>query len=122
MRPMPSDGSRMPQSMRMTVDLPDPFGPRNPKMDCFSTENVTRSTAVKSPNRFVRFSHWIITSLGMNPRSSRLSGLVPSLFYCLPFGSHLELRQFFTGLRVIGLDSQRLPILGDRFGNPPGLL
>ncbi len=41
MRAVPSVGSRMPQSMRMTVDLPEPFGPRKPKMEPFSTEKLT---------------------------------------------------------------------------------
>src|SRR5208283_3909789 len=65
MRPMPSLGSRMPHNMRMTVDFPEPFGPRNPKMERFWTEKLTRSTAVKLPNLLVRLSHWIMTSWGM---------------------------------------------------------
>src|SRR5260221_1154864 len=71
MRPVPSVGSRIPQSMRITVDLPDPFGPRNPKMDCFVTEKLTWSTAVKPPNFFVRSSHSIIISAGMAITSLR---------------------------------------------------
>ncbi len=43
--------------MRMTVDLPDPFGPRKPKMDPFATEKLTESTAVKCPKRFVSAEH-----------------------------------------------------------------
>src|SRR5208282_1474972 len=65
MRPVPSLGSRMPHNMRMTVDFPEPFGPRNPKMDRFWTEKLTWSTAVKLPNLLVRLSHWIMTSWGM---------------------------------------------------------
>src|ERR1700680_1281077 len=59
---MPSVGSRMPQSIRMTVDLPDPFGPRNPKIDPCPTEKLTWSTAVNVPKRFVSPSHSIIKS------------------------------------------------------------
>src|SRR5437867_1830457 len=55
----PSDGSSSPHNIRMTVDLPEPLGPRKPKMLPLATENVTPSTAVKCPNRLVRFSQWI---------------------------------------------------------------
>jgi len=48
-----------------TVDFPDPLGPRKPKMEPFAIENETRSTAVKCPNRRVRFSHSIMGSAGM---------------------------------------------------------
>src|SRR5688500_11065787 len=59
-RAPPSVGSRMPQSMRITVDLPEPFGPRKPKIDPRATEKLTSSTAVKLPNRLVSPSHSII--------------------------------------------------------------
>jgi hypothetical protein len=52
----------MPQSIRMTVDLPDPFGPRNPKIDPRAIEKLTWSTAVNVPKRFVSPSHSIIKS------------------------------------------------------------
>src|SRR6185503_3567305 len=68
MRARPSLGCRMPQSMRMTVDLPEPLGPRNPKIEPFSTEKLTWSTAVKWPKRFVRFSHSIMAALGLGLR------------------------------------------------------
>ena len=42
--------------MRMVVDLPAPFGPRNLKISPRATSIDTLSTATKSPNRFVRFS------------------------------------------------------------------
>jgi len=34
-------------AQRMTVDLPDPFYPRKPKIEPLPTENETCSTAVK---------------------------------------------------------------------------
>ncbi len=40
-RAVPAVGSRMPQSIRMTVDLPEPFGPRNPKIEPRATEKLT---------------------------------------------------------------------------------
>src|SRR5207302_473528 len=43
-----------------TVDLPEPFGPRNPKIDSLPTLNVTWSTAVNVPKRLVKPSHSII--------------------------------------------------------------
>src|ERR1051325_6328267 len=61
-RAVPSLGSRIPHNIRITVDLPEPLGPRNPKIDPLSTPKVTRSTAVKCPNRFVSPSRSIIRS------------------------------------------------------------
>src|SRR5581483_629584 len=37
MRAVPSVGSRIPHSIRITVVFPEPFGPRNPKIDPFPT-------------------------------------------------------------------------------------
>src|SRR5260221_7609294 len=65
MRPCPSLGSSNPHNMRMTVDLPDPFGPRNPKIEPLAMENETWSTAVKWPKRLVSASHWIMVSAGI---------------------------------------------------------
>src|SRR4029453_4212079 len=62
-RAVPSLGSRIPHSIRITVDLPEPFGPRKPKMDPFPTENETWPTAVNVPKRFARPSHPIIGSI-----------------------------------------------------------
>src|ERR1051326_5425008 len=70
-RAVPSVGSRIPHNIRITVDLPDPFGPRNPKIEPFPTANDTWSTAVNVPNRFVRPSHWIIDSLILSFRAER---------------------------------------------------
>src|SRR5205085_3749850 len=68
MRAVPSVGSRIPQSIRITVDLPEPFGPRKPKIDPLPTLNETWSTAVNVPKRFVRPSHSIIVSMRSNSR------------------------------------------------------
>src|SRR5579859_2506064 len=51
--------------MRMTVDLPEPFGPRNPKMEPLAIAKLTWSTAVNAPNRLVSPSHSIMVSPGM---------------------------------------------------------
>src|SRR5450759_3075338 len=52
--PEPAVGARIPQSMRMVVDLPAPLGPRNPKISPLLTSKDTRFTATKEPNRFSR--------------------------------------------------------------------
>src|SRR5579863_6744873 len=52
----PEVGGSSPHKMRMVVDLPAPLGPRNPKISPRFTSSETRSTAVKSPKRFTRFS------------------------------------------------------------------
>ena len=36
-----TNGSSNPHNMRMTVDLPDPFGPSKPKIEPLVTENET---------------------------------------------------------------------------------
>jgi len=38
-----------PMTMRIVVDLPDPFGPRNPVTSPGGTSNVKLSTAVVAP-------------------------------------------------------------------------
>ena len=42
--------------MRISVDLPAPFGPSSPKISSSSTWKVTSSTAVKSPYFLTMFS------------------------------------------------------------------
>src|SRR5438445_1166756 len=94
-RAVPSVGSRMPQSILITVVFPDPFGPRKPKIDPFPTENETWSTAVKAPKRFVNPSTSIIGS-GINRESGNQEGYLvkllvswfPDLF--ISFISHSE--------------------------------
>src|SRR4051812_3962727 len=65
MRAEPSVGSSNPHNMRITVDLPDPFGPRKPKMEPLATLRLTSSTAVKCPKRLVNPSHSIMISPGI---------------------------------------------------------
>src|SRR5205814_260848 len=82
-RAVPSVGSRMPQSILITVVFPDPFGPRKPKIDPFPTENETWSTAVKAPKRFVNPSTSIIGS-GINRESGKEGYLVKLLDSWIP--------------------------------------
>src|SRR5664279_1614598 len=53
---VPDVGSRRPVSIRMVVDLPDPFGPRKPNTFPRGISNDTRSAAVNVPNFRVRLS------------------------------------------------------------------
>src|SRR4051794_10905399 len=70
---LPPVGSRIPQSMRMVVDLPAPFGPRTPKISPRSTVSETSRTATRRPKVRDRFS--VFT---MAPRSSaRLRRHIP---------------------------------------------
>jgi hypothetical protein len=50
--------------MRIVVDLPDPFGPRNPVTVPGGTSKVRLSTAVVAPYRFVSECAVIITAKG----------------------------------------------------------
>src|SRR5690349_580688 len=61
----------MPQSIRMVVLLPDPFGPRNANTSPRSTSNVTSFTATRVPKRLVMRSTrmagagaWTFTAIG----------------------------------------------------------
>src|SRR5437762_3343732 len=47
---VPDEGRIIAQSMLMVVDLPAPFGPRNPKTSPCRTSKSTPATATKSPN------------------------------------------------------------------------
>src|SRR5208282_328234 len=58
----PALGLSSPHNMRMVVDLPAPFGPRNPNTSPLRTVRLSWSTATKSPKRLVSFS--ITTELG----------------------------------------------------------
>src|SRR5580658_2832791 len=58
----PAEGLSRPHSIRMVVDFPAPFGPRNPKTSPRRTERLSWSTATKLPNRLTRFS--MTTELG----------------------------------------------------------
>ena len=55
--------------MRSVVDLPEPFGPRKPVTNPGTTSNVSRSTAIASPNRLVS-SRTSIMALRSSPSSS----------------------------------------------------
>src|ERR1035438_6751030 len=52
----PEVGLSSPQSMRIVVDLPAPFGPINPKTSPLRTSRLIRSTATKSPNLLTRLA------------------------------------------------------------------
>jgi len=51
--PEPSVGASRPQSMRMVVLFPAPFGPRKPKISPRAVSKLTWSTAVNLPKRRV---------------------------------------------------------------------
>src|SRR5580698_732383 len=53
---LPDVGAISPHRMRIVVDFPAPFGPRNPKISPCRTSIDTLSTATKSPKRLVRLS------------------------------------------------------------------
>ena len=56
----PSDGGMNPVIIRMVVDLPAPFGPRNPKTSPRSTVNEIPFTAVFGPKFFFKSRTWIM--------------------------------------------------------------
>src|SRR3954447_10495960 len=53
MRAVPAVGIMNPASIRIVVDLPAPFGPRNPSTSPRRTLKDTLSTAVKLPKHLV---------------------------------------------------------------------
>src|SRR5664280_449567 len=52
----PEVGGTSVVNIRISVDLPAPFGPSKPNTSPCSTEKLKASTATKSPKRLVRFS------------------------------------------------------------------
>src|ERR1700751_3554620 len=52
----PDVGLRSPHSIRIVVDFPAPFGPRNPKISPLRVARLRWFTATKSPKRFTRSS------------------------------------------------------------------
>src|SRR5262245_26496756 len=68
-RALPPSGMSNVVSMRISVDLPAPFGPSRPNTSPSLTLTVTPSTAVKSPKRLTR----PLTSIAFtaSPRSAR---------------------------------------------------
>src|SRR5262245_64798831 len=71
---LPEDGARSVVSMRISVDLPAPFGPRSPKTSPSSTSNVTPLTAVKSPKRFTRSRTSIAAMSSLRERQDDVGG------------------------------------------------
>ncbi len=63
---VPSLGSRIPVNIFSVVDLPAPFGPRNPTICPAGISNVNASTANREPNRLV------------NPCKAIMCALTPS--------------------------------------------
>ena len=55
MTAVPEVGGRNPVIIRIVVDFPAPFGPRNPRTSPSLTEKETPFTAWKSPKLFFRF-------------------------------------------------------------------
>ena len=53
---LPLSGARNPATNDISVVLPAPFGPSNPKNSPRASESETRSKATISPKRFVTFS------------------------------------------------------------------
>ena len=58
----PPSGRSEPVSIFMVVDLPAPFGPRNPRTSPRATEKLIPSTAVNGPNFFTSPSISIIAA------------------------------------------------------------
>src|SRR5512143_2873140 len=76
MRAVPLVGGTSVVSIRMSVDLPAPLGPRRPKTSPCSTPKSSPSTARKSPKFFVRWST-STSSMVTSGRRSRGGGRAP---------------------------------------------
>src|SRR5574337_899260 len=72
-RASPPESGSSPVSILMTVVLPLPLGPRNPKISPFSTRKLAPSTAVKSPKRRVSFSATMAASPWLFPPAISLA-------------------------------------------------
>src|SRR5207237_8235365 len=76
----PSLGSSNPHNIRITVDFPEPFGPRKPKIAPFHNFKLKWSTAVNWPNSRVHHSHLLIVVPGITSAPTELS----ILHTCMP--------------------------------------
>src|SRR6266700_400204 len=72
----PALGCSSVHSIEMVVDLPAPFGPRNPKVWPGGTEKLTPRTASSSSNRLTRPSAWMAAAPCLEPLLIRISGSV----------------------------------------------
>src|ERR1043165_4981685 len=93
--PLPSSGRSNPQSMRMVVVFPEPFGPRKPQTSPSGTAISTSSTASLRPKRLVRPCTSIASDTAMSqwPHFDRLSRIEWQPARCARL--HLE-HQFFA--------------------------
>src|SRR5439155_12699632 len=82
----PPVGASTPQSMRMIVVFPEPFGPSRPKISPGGIDRFTRSTASRSPNRRVSSRAMIVpgpmsTWVALATRVSTLRSLPDDLLH-----------------------------------------
>src|SRR5436190_7730701 len=79
--------------MRMSVDFPAPFGPSRPKISPSCTENVTSSTAVKSPYFLMMWSTSIAfgtAAAGLPPFEGPGPRLEEDVMAALPAPRHFD--------------------------------
>src|SRR6516164_5378554 len=98
----PDVGRSNPQRIRMVVDLPEPFGPRKPKISPRRASKLTLSTAMNVPNRFTK------RSTRTDGASSFMKSPTWKRFLLLPFLSPLLVfpPQKQTDLQYSGLSDQ----------------
>src|SRR5579872_4276130 len=84
----PEVGASSPHKIRMVVDFPAPFGPRNPKISPRATSIETSLTATKSPKRLTSF--WMRTA-GSSPF---LGGSMGYFFLALQGDKHIFKRRY----------------------------
>ena len=89
----PALGRSKPQSIRITVDLPEPLGPRKPKISPASISKLTLSTAVSEPN-FLLSPSALITMLMIEP----LGIGSPELLTVYPVGIWIVTSALMPGL------------------------
>src|ERR1043165_5345232 len=111
-RALPPLGARMSHNIRMTVDLPEPYGPRKPKIEPLPTEKLTSSTAVKRPILLVRFLTSIMGSAGMYGKFEAAREIIshPETSHprpCLRGGRRLCCRGGFLRRRLVSRVLQR---------------
>ena len=96
-------GPTSPRIIRSVVLLPAPLGPRNPVTRPGRTSNVRSSTAVTSPNRFVR----PLTEIAGDPTRTHAPGAFGrSILPCWPASRSL-LRSAFMAERTLGREGRR---------------
>src|SRR5579871_815617 len=98
--------------MRMVVVLPAPLGPRKPNSSPSCTTRFMLSTAVRLPNRLVRFWQTILSMLSLSFASIDDAFDPGQVAACGDIGQAIRSKEFLHGVRLPQRHFDRQPAAG----------